>query len=62
MLQKSIPVLTLKNIKAAVISTREEEDGLEVDLVISDLIPALNGFLKDYAAAMEEQKPAGSDN
>ena len=53
-LQKSIPVLALKNIKAAIISTREEEDGLEVDLVISDLVPALNGFLKDYAAEMQK--------
>lgn len=61
-LQKSIPVLALKNIKAAIISTREEEDGLEVDLVISDLVPALNGFLKDYAAEMQKQKPAESGN
>ena len=61
-LQKSIPVLALKNVKAALLSTREEEDGLEVDLVISDLVPALNGFLKDYAAEMQEQKPAESGN
>ncbi|HBO53533.1 MAG TPA: hypothetical protein DD471_16205 [Planctomycetes bacterium] len=54
-LQKSVPILALKNMKSAVLSTREEKDALAIDLTISDLLPTLNGFLKDLAENLDEE-------
>jgi hypothetical protein len=54
-LQKSIPILALRNMKSAVLSTREEKDALAIDLTISDLLPTLNGFLKDLAENLDEE-------
>ena len=55
-LRKSIPVLALKNMKTATLSTREEEDTLAIDLTISDLLSTLNGFLGNLAEYMAEQE------
>jgi len=54
-LQKSVPILALRNMKTAVLSTREEKDTLAIDLTISDLLPTLNGFLKDLAENLDEE-------
>ena len=53
-LQKRIPILALKNMKAAVLSTREEKDALIIDLTISNLLPTLNGFLSNLAESINE--------
>jgi len=53
-LRKRIPILALKNMKAAVLSTREEKDALIIDLTISNLLPTLNGFLSNLAESINE--------
>lgn len=53
-LHKKIPILALKNMKAAVLSTREEKDALTIDLTISNLLPTLNGFLNNLAESINE--------
>ena len=53
-LNKQIPILALKNMKAAVLSTREENDALTIDLTISNLLPTLNGFLNNLAESINE--------
>ena len=54
--EKIIPILALKNIKAAVLSTREENDALTIDLTISNLLPTLNGFLNNLAESINESE------
>lgn len=65
-LNKSTAVLALKNIKSAILYTKEGGDELTIEVGISDLIPGLNGFLKDLAAEMasaaETQDEAETDN
>lgn len=53
-LNKQIPILALKNMKAAVLSTREENDALTIELTISNLLPTLNGFLNNLAESINE--------
>ena len=53
-LHKQIPILALKNMRAAVLSTREEKDALIIDLTISNLLPTLNGFLNNLAESINE--------
>ena len=60
-IDKSVTVLALKNIKAAIVSTREEEETLAIDLTISDLLPTLNGFLTDLAEKLDEQGPVRAE-
>ena len=55
-LNKQIPILALKNMKAAVLSTREENDALTIDLTISNLLPTLNGFLNNLAESINESE------
>ena len=54
--EKIIPILALKNIKAAVLSTREENDALTIDLTIANLLPTLNGFLNNLAESINESE------
>ena len=53
-----LSLLALRNIKAAILSTMEEEKALVLEIGISDLVPALNGFLKDLAADMNSTSKA----
>lgn len=57
-LTQNTSVLALRNIKAAILYTKEEGDELVIEIGISDLIPALNGFLKDLAANMASSAQA----
>ena len=55
-LNKRIPILALKNMKAAVLSTREGNDALTIDLTIANLLPTLNGFLNNLAESINESE------
>ncbi|MEC9030295.1 MAG: hypothetical protein VYB15_00280 [Planctomycetota bacterium] len=55
-LNKQIPILALKNMKAAVLSTREGNDALTIDLTIANLLPTLNGFLSNLAESINESE------
>ena len=55
-LNKRIPILALKNMKAAVLSTREETDTLTINLTVSNLLPTLNGFLSNLAESINESE------
>ena len=58
LLGKNLSLLALRNIKAAILYTMEEEKDLVLEIGISDLVPALNGFLKDLAADMNSTSKA----
>ncbi|MEC9352272.1 MAG: hypothetical protein VYD81_03065 [Planctomycetota bacterium] len=58
LLGKNPTVFALRNIKAAILYTMEGEKDLVLEIGISDLVPALNGFLKDLAADMNSTSKA----
>ena len=58
LLGKNPTVFALRNIKAAILYIMEGEKDLVLEIGISDLVPALNGFLKDLAADMNSTSKA----
>ena len=61
LLGRDTSLLALRNIKAAILYTMEEEEELVLEIGISALVPALNGFLKDLAADMNSGAKAKED-
>jgi hypothetical protein len=58
LLERNTTLLALRNIKTAILYTMEEGEELALEIGISDLVPALNGFLKDLAADMASRSKA----